>query len=293
MQQQVRAALILSLAVMCFSAMSALGKIASQQVPSIEVVFFRSLVGTPIVLVAALARRAPLLGRRRGLLFVRSLSGTIAMVGFFYALARLPVADAVLLNQTAPIFVLPLAAVYLKERVTWRHAALALAALGGVALVIKPSFDVVNVPGLVAFASALFVAIAYVSIRKLTATDHALTIVLWFTVFSTLVTLPPTAVSFVFPSLGTAVALVGVGVLGTVGQLLMTWAYAYGEAGRLAVIGTLGALLGAGWDLALWGHAPDLWTAAGGVLVIGASAWLQVIRSDVPVAGAASPRGSS
>jgi len=290
MPAQIRAALILFLAVLCFSGMSALGKIASQQVPSIEVVFFRSLVGVPIILVLALVRGASLLGRRKGLLFVRSLSGTLAMMGFFYALSKIPVADAVLLNQTAPVFVLPMAAFYLRERVTWRHALLALVALCGAALVIKPSFDVVNVPGLVALGSAFFVAIAYVSIRKLTATEHPLTIVLWFTVLSVLITTPQTVATFVVPSFDTALALIGVGVTGALGQLLMTWAYTYGEAARLAVIGSLGAVLGAGWDLALWDHAPDLMTAAGGVLVIGASATLQVIRRTGPGEGAAAAR---
>jgi drug/metabolite transporter (DMT)-like permease len=290
MRLQVRAALILALAVSCFSAMSALGKLAGQQVPSIEIVFFRSLVGTPIILVMALRRRASLLGRRKGLLLVRSVSGTLAMLGFFYALTQIPVADAVLLNQTAPVFVLPMAAFYLGERITWRHVVLALTALVGAALVIKPSFDVVNVPGLVALGSAFFVAIAYVSIRKLTATEHPLTIVLWFTALSTLATAPPAFADFVVPSPEAAAALVGVGVFGAVGQLLMTQAYAYGEAGRLAVIGSLGAVLGAGWDLVLWDHAPDLMTAAGGVLVIGASATLQVIRRSGPDVDASAPR---
>lgn len=290
MHQQVRAALILGLAVLCFSAMSALGKLAGQQVPSIEIVFFRSLVGTPLILLMALYKRASLLGRRKGLLFVRSLSGTLAMMGFFYALTEIPVADAVLLNQTAPVFVLPMAALYLGERITWRHVVLALTALAGAALVIRPSFDVVNVPGLVAFGSAFFVAIAYVTIRKLTETEHALTIVLWFTVLSTLATAPPTFAAFVVPSPVCAAQLFGVGVFGAVGQLLMTQAYAYGEAGRLAVIGSLGALLGAGWDLVLWGHSPDLLTAVGGVLVIGASATLQVIRRSGPDVGAGAPR---
>jgi drug/metabolite transporter (DMT)-like permease len=109
-------------------------------------------------------------------------------------------------------------------------------------------------------------------------------------VLSVVITLPQTIASFAMPTLDTALALVGVGVLGAAGQLLMTWAYAHGEAARLAVIGSLGAVLGAGWDLALWGHAPDLMTAAGGVMVIGTSAALQVIRRAGPDAGVAASR---
>jgi drug/metabolite transporter (DMT)-like permease len=287
MHRQVKGALILVAGVLCFSVMSALGKIAGQEVPSIEIVFFRSLVGIPLVLILALRQRVSLLGKRRGLLLVRCVSGTVAMMMFFYALTKIPVADTLLLNQTAPIWVLPMAALFLGERITARHVLLAAVALVGVALVIKPSLDVVNVPGLVALTSAFFVAIAYVSIRKLTATESSLTIVLWFTVISVLITLPPTVAVFVVPSAVTAAALLGVGLFGTVGQLLMTQAYSYGEAGRLAVIGSLGAVFGAGWDLVLWGHVPDLLTAVGGVLVIGASAYLQIIRRTGSAGGGA------
>jgi drug/metabolite transporter (DMT)-like permease len=292
MPPQIRAALTVALAVLMFSAMSALAKVAGQQVPSIEVVFFRSALGLPLLAVLARRQGVSLLGRRRGLLLLRGLSGTVAMVMFFYALTLIPVADALLLNQSAPIFVLPLAAIFLRERIGWRHVVLALVALCGVALVIKPSFDVVNTPGLLALCSALFVAIAFVTIRKLAASERPLTIVFWFAALSALLTLPPTAATFVVPTAGTALALLGVGLLGTVGQLLMTRNYAEGEAGRLAVVGSLGAVFGAGFDLVLWGHAPDLLTAAGGVLVIGASAYLQVIRQGGAAAAAGAGRGS-
>ena len=52
----------------------------------------------------------------------------------------------------------------------------------------------------------------------------------------------------------------------------------YGEAGRLAVVGSLGAVMGAGWDLVIWGHTPDIWTAAGGIVIITACAAIQMLR---------------
>lgn len=74
--------------------------------------------------------------------------------------------------------------------------------------------------------------------------------------------------------------LFGVGVIGTAGQLLLTTAYRFGEAGRLAVMGSFGAILGVFWDLVLWGHLPDRWTAIGGTAVIAACAALQIVRAS-------------
>ena len=72
-------------------------------------------------------------------------------------------------------------------------------------------------------------------------------------------------------------ALAGTGVTAAIGQLLLTMAYRRGEVGRLTVIGGLGALFGAGFDLALWGHVPDGVTALGGLVVIAACAAMQLM----------------
>jgi drug/metabolite transporter (DMT)-like permease len=284
---QIRGALLLAAAVLSFSTMSALVKIVGKEIPTAETVFFRASFGLPLLLVVALRERASLRGVNRKLLLLRALIGTFAMAGLFYAVARIPVGEAMLLNQCTPIFALPLAALALGERITWRHAALAAVALCGVVMVIRPGLGFINVPGLVALASALFSAAAYVCVRKLTATDATTTIVVWFTATSALLTAPFAAASFVAPTARQWIALAGVGTGAALGQLLLTMAYRRGEVGRLTVIGGLGAVFGAGFDLALWGHVPDLVTAAGGVVVIAACAGMQIVRArpDDRVAG--------
>jgi drug/metabolite transporter (DMT)-like permease len=181
------------------------------------------------------------------------------------------------------VFVLPLAVLFLGERVTARHALLAFVALAGAALVIRPASGPLNVPGLLALLSALFSAIAYVLVSHLSARESAHTIVFWFAGVSTVATAPLLAADFVLPSAVEAATLLAMGLLGLAGQLLMTVAYRLGEAGRLAVLGSLGAVFGAGWDLLLWRHVPDGWTVLGGVTVIGACAGIQLLRrSPVP-----------
>ncbi len=264
---------------MSFSSSSALAKIACTEVPFSEAVFFRGLVGMVILALLAWKRKISLAGKRRGLLVARGLFGTTGMLLYFFALSQIPIADTMLLNQATPIFVLPLAALFLKERISWRHIVLVVAAIAGVAIVIRPSGDFVNIPGLVALSSAFFAASAYVLVRKLTQTEHPLTIVFWFTVITVLGSAPFLVTTFVVPSPSVLAALIAVGLFGTVGQLLLTTAYRFGEAGRLAVIGSFGALLGVVWDLVIWDHAPDMWTAVGGATVIVACAAIQVVRT--------------
>jgi drug/metabolite transporter (DMT)-like permease len=275
MRPQVRAALFLGGAMLSFSAMGMLVKWAGQEIPAVEQVFFRGLVGMTILGILAWRRGVDLRGRNRRLLLLRGVAGTTALILFFHAVTRIPVAEAILLNQATPIFVLPLAAWLLEERIGWRHGLWAAVALAGVTIVLRPGLEEFNLPGLAALVSALFAAVAYVTVRRLAGSESSLTIVFWFTAISTLVSGPAMLPWFTRPSPRMLAALVVMGVLATTGQLLLTVAYRHGEAGRLSVLGSLGALFGAGWDLVLWGHLPDGWTALGGGLAIVACAALQ------------------
>jgi drug/metabolite transporter (DMT)-like permease len=278
MTTQVKGALLMLLAMLSFSASSALAKVACEEVSFSHAVLFRGIVGVIALGAYARWRGVSLAGRRRGLLLARGALGTGAMLMYFYALTSIPVADAMLLNQATPIFVLPMAALFLRERVTWRLILLVAVALIGAAMVIRPSGQMVNVPGLVALGSAVLAAGAYVLVRELTRTESSLTIVFWFTAITVLVSAPLALQTTTAMGPDVMVALVGVGIFGVVGQLLLTAAYRKGEAGRLAAVGSFGALLGVGWDAVLWGHLPDLMTAAGGLVVILSCAAIQLLR---------------
>ena len=288
MSPPIKGALIMVGAALSFSVMGMLVKVASPEVPTMEAIFFRGLVGLPIVVIAARRRGVRLRGNRRWLLAGRGVFGSIGLVMFFYALGRIPVADSLLLNQATAIFVLPLAAIFLRERITALHIALVLLALGGAILVIRPGGDVTNVAGFVGLGSALFAGMAYVLIRKLTATESTLTIVFWFICTATLVSLPLALPVWVTPSPRMLGVLFAMGLAGTAGQLLTTTAYSYGEAGRLAVLGSLGAVFGAGWDVLLWSHVPPPLTVVGALTVIFACAAVQLLRQhparDTPLA---------
>jgi drug/metabolite transporter (DMT)-like permease len=276
---RIRAALLLSTAMLSFSLMSALVKLVGSRIPTTEVVCFRSVVGLLVLVPLARRERVSLLGVNRKLLAARGLLGTTAVLLLFYAVPRIPVGEAMLLNQSTAIFALPLAALFLGERVSWRHIALVAVALFGVALIVRPGDALLNVPALAALASAAFAAEAYVCVRKLTATDSTTTIVVWFTGIGAIVTAPFAAFSFVVPTPAQLAALAGMSAAAVLGQLLLTMAYRRGEVGRLVVLGSLSAVFGTGFDLVLFGHVPDAITTAGGVIVITACAAMQLLGS--------------
>jgi len=275
---QIKGALWVLAAMLSFSLMSALVKLASVEVSSVQSVFVRGVVGIVFVYIAARLKRVRLVGNRRGLLALRALAGTVALVLVFYAFTQIPTANAMLLNQAVPIFMVPLAVIFLKERTSWRHILFIIAALSGAALVLKPDVNEFNLPGLLALFSAFFAAIAYLLVRKLNETEHHLTIVFWFVTVSTVAVIPLMWDSFVIPSLKVGLEVLMVGVLGTAGQIFLTLGYRYGEAGRLAVIGSTGAVFCALWDYVLWQHIPDVITAVGGTIVIVSCVAIQLMR---------------
>lgn len=275
MRDEHKAALFLTAAVFLFSAMGTLVKIAGSGIPATEAVFIRGLVGVVLLFAVSRHKGVPVTGTRRGLLVIRGLAGTAATILLYFAVARMPVADALLLNQATPIFVLPLAALFLRERITVPKVLFTAMALAGAALVLRPAGSLPALAGLAAILSALFAALAYILVRELTATEASLAIVFWFNAVATVCTAPAACILWVTPTLPQAAALAAGGLCASAGQILLTAAYRRGEVGRLAVIGSAGAVFGALFDWLLWRHAPDLTTVAGGALIIAACSFAQ------------------
>jgi drug/metabolite transporter (DMT)-like permease len=268
---------LMGLSALLFSGMSALAKLASAALPPSEVVLFRGLMATALLLgwhFARGGRPAGLVGHHRGLLLLRGVSGALALLLYFFALSGMPVADASLLNNCAPLFVILLAAPFLGERLPRRQLVAVPVILAGVALVIRPSLEFLNWYGLAAFASAALAAVAYLCVRRITRQENPLVVVLWFNAVVVLLAAPLAAPGFVGPSGREWLILAGVALLSVLAQVLLTLAYRHDQAGRVSLVGYLGPVFGALWDLALWGVLPRAWTLLGAGLILVALVWL-------------------
>lgn len=217
-----------------FSVMNAALK-ELNHLPSLELVFFRSIGSALIATSFLLRNRIPILGNSRGMLLLRAGLGVAAMSLFFTSLKYLPLGLAVSLRYTAPIYAVIFAWFLLRERINaWQAAFLGLA-FAGVLIIrgLSPEVDPFGL--LLILTAALFSGLVYIAIRKIGTSEHPVVVVNYFMVLATLVGGGATLFNWVSPGNGMEWALlVSLGVFGYFGQLYMTRAFQIGKTQQIA-----------------------------------------------------------
>jgi drug/metabolite transporter (DMT)-like permease len=281
-----------------FSLMSVLVKLAGQRLPVLEVVFARGVVSLPLAYWLVRRAAVPLWGNRRWILVLRGLIGFAAMSCFYFALTRIAIAEATVLHFTSPLWTALLAALVLREPVTGRIIASIAVSLAGVALITRPGFlfggaaaetDLLGVGA--ALLGAMLAAGAYVTVREASKTEHPLVIVFYFP----MVMIPATAPfwpSFQLPHGWEWLVLLGVGVSTQVGQVFLTRGLSLEPAARAMTIGYSQIVLVAIWGMVFFGEFPDIWSAAGALLVIAGTLAVALSRR-APVPAAAHTEGAA
>jgi len=168
-----------------FAGMGAMVKLASGSLPNTVVVFFRNAVALAFLLPWVLGRGTTLRTKHLSEHLVRGLAGLASMYLFFYAIAHMRLAEAMLLNYSLPLFIPFVEQAWIAEPVprrTWW--ALAIGFLGLI-VILKPGFALFDPVALCALGSALLAAVAQVGVRRLTQTEPATRIVFYFTLLST------------------------------------------------------------------------------------------------------------
>lgn len=270
-----RAALLVSASGLCFGVMNALVRYVSGQLPLSEVVFFRNAMGllalAPWLVVGA---REILRTAHWRLHLVRSLFGVSSMYCLFYALAHLPLADATLLNYTAPLYIPFIAAWWLRERAPRNVYRNILLGFAGVALILKPGSAMFDTAALVAAAAGIFTALAFVSLRRMADSEPALRTVFYFGLFGCLVSVVPASAVWVAPTPALWPWLVVMGICASAGQWLLTSGYRYAPAAVAGPFTYTTVLFSAALGWMFWSEKPDIWSALGTVLVIAAGTLL-------------------
>src|SRR5262249_17502861 len=113
---------------------------------------------------------------------LRSLGGVASMICLFLAYAYMPLADAMAISTSGPIFLTALSVPLLGERVGWRRWAAVLAGFIGILIITRPGSGVFGIAALLPLTGAFFYAIAMVQIRKLSSTEPPANIVFYFTI---------------------------------------------------------------------------------------------------------------
>lgn len=277
-----RGALLMVASALLFAAMAATVSLLARELRNAPIVFFRHFLMLVFLLPwlwrngrSALATRDP-----RGHL-ARGLAGVAAVACYFYAIARLRLADAVLLNQSMPLFIPLVERAWLGERVPGRLWGALGVGFAGLLLILRPGSGVFEPAALVGLASAVLAAIAQVGIRRLTRTEPVTRIIFYFGLVASLVALPPALYWWTRPSLASWALLLLMGAFATVGQFTLTRAYVYAPATRVGPFLYAGPVFAGLLDWLIWGRLPDLLFVAGALLVI-VAATLTLRLRDVP-----------
>ena len=260
---------------LAFALMAAQVKHLANGMPIEMMVFFRNLFGLLALVPLLLHSGISLKTANPRWHLSRALFGLSAMYCFFYALGKLPLAGAVLLTYTAPIFTPLIALLWLHERVPVNVRWAIAVGFAGILLIIKPWHDLFTPATLVGLASGFFAALAMTSIRRMAQTEPALRIVFYFAALATAVSALPLLWVWHKVAWADLVPLAGLGVLASIGQLFLTKAYTLAPAARVGALTyatvVFAALLGwLFWDEALDGFslAGALLAGAGGAMAI-------------------------
>ncbi len=280
----------MAVAAFFFSLMNLLVKVAGTQIPSQEIVLSRSVIVMLITLWLMRRGRVPVWGVRKKLLLLRSLLGFTALSCFYFALTRLTLADATVLQFTSPVFTAVLAVMVLGERLQWKGAALILLSLVGVSLVARPAFvfgtmaaDLDPLAVVVTLIGAMLSAGAYVTVRRLNATEDPLVIVFYFAAFSMVASIPIVAPHAVVPRGADWAVLLGVGLTTMAAQVALTNALRLEEAARAVPVGYLQIVFAALWGMLFFREYPDGLGLVGAALVIAGTFGIGRRRRNVPL----------
>ncbi len=274
----IRGALWVVAAGALFSVMAAVVKILGNRLDSFQIAFFRALFGLAAVLPFVWQEGLPRLRTRRpGMHLLRGVMGVSAMLCGFYAITHLPLADAVSLSFTRPLFLVPLAVLFLGERVRARRWAATAVGFLGVVVMLRPT-GAIEPAAFVALAGALLVAGVSVLLKKLAATETPATILFYFGVISSTVALGPALYVWIAPTLGELLLLMLVGALAAAAQSFMIRAFAVAEATAVAPFDYVRILYAGLIGYALFAEVPDRWTVLGATIV--AASTLYIARRE-------------
>ena len=267
-QSIVRGALFIIASEFSFALGAAIIKLISVSLPNESIVFFRNFFGFMIL--------APLLFRNGTknlqtdclpIHLVRGVMGIGAMYCFFYAIANLSLGNTMLIKSTIPLMIPFVSAVWLQEKISQQVILAGILGFVGVFLILKPDGDT-NWASLVALLSSFMAAIAFVAVRKLSATEPTLRIISFFAICGLSISAIPLIWSWQTPSLTQFFLLGGVGLATTIGQFLLTRGYQNAPAASVGIFTYTSVIFGSFLGWLFWRELLDMNYLFGAVLII-------------------------
>ena len=246
------------------------GREAARHIDVFQLMVLRSAVGlvmlSPLVMLAGGWRsvRTPVLGQHIG----RNVVHYGGQYLWLYALTLIPIAQLISIEFTMPIWTAIFAVIFLGERVGWRKALSIALGLAGVAVIVRPGGDNLNVGQLYALAAAFGFAISVIMIKTLVKRDSVTTIIFWMLVIQTILGIVPAALVWQVPPASAWPWIAVVAFCGTFSHYCMARAMVHAEATVVVPMDFLRVPLAAVVGYLVYAEAIDIYTALGAGMIL-------------------------
>ena len=258
-----------------FGLMAVVIRLASETQHPFEIAFFRNLFGLLFTLPLLFKHGPGLLKTSKlPLYLLRCAIGTVGMMAGFWAIVHLPLAQAVAISYSTPLFVTIGAVWVLGETVRARRWAAVLIGFIGVIILLRPDADTFTGASLVALLAAVMSASVAISIKFLTRTESPDAIVVFTTALWVPMSLVPASLFWQTPSGITWLWLVLAGLFGTVAHMCWTRALQLGDASILTPISFMQVLVVGVLGWWLFGESVDRYTLIGALIIFGSNLYL-------------------
>ena len=272
---------------LCFVAVTALVKHMGSRVPPAEAAFLRYFLGLVFLLpMLKDLREAHLTPRQWKLFGMRGMFHAGAVILWFYAMTRIPIAEVTAMNYLSPVYVTIGAAIFLGEKLAMRRIVAILIALFGAAIILRPGFREVSLGHLAMLVTAIVFAGSYLTAKIMAGEVKPTVVVAMLSIFVPIGLAPFAIAVWVTPSLNDLMLLFCVASFATAGHYTMTLAFAAAPVTVTQPITFLqlvwAVLLGA----IVFGEPVDIWVVFGGVVILASVTfitWREAVMKRSPV----------
>lgn len=282
MNKKTKAILFIISAAFFFALMNTFVRL-SGDLPSIQKSFFRNLIA--LIVAGGILKKSKIgfkpQKKNLKLLIIRSVSGTIGILGNFYAVDHLSLADASMLSKLSPFLAIIFSFIFLKEKVKFYQIACVITAFIGSLFVIKPGAENVDIfPALIGVVGAMGAGGAYTAVRSLSNHgEKGPVIVFFFSTFSCLATLPYILFDYTPMSFEQVLMLLLAGIAATGGQFSVTAAYSNAPAKEISVYDYSQVIFAAIFGFIFAGELPDEYSIIGYIIILAVSITMFLINN--------------
>jgi drug/metabolite transporter (DMT)-like permease len=270
---------------LCFALMAVFVKVGARYFSTAELVLYRSLISAFVMMAAMRHRGVAFRTTQLGMHARRGVLGFVALMMFFYTMTQLPLATAVTLNYTSPLYMAVFALFLVGERPRLVLMCSVILGFGGALMLLRPTLSSDQWwPGMIGLASGGVSALTYYNVRGLVhAGEPELRVVFYYALFAAL-----GSMIWILPhgfnalNRETVGSVIGVAAFGTLGQVFLTWAYGKGKTIVTATLSYSGIVFSSVLGIWIWGDVLS-WTSWLAILIIVVSGIVAVWKSqDAP-----------